>query len=94
MLIDQVDQPNLKVHPPRRVPYPIRNKVKEEMVKSNIIAPITEPTPAVSAMVVVWLNSRVRICIDPSDLNRIVERHRFRLHSPDTQQNSNSLTSL
>ncbi|KAJ8871602.1 hypothetical protein PR048_027929 [Dryococelus australis] len=48
--IDLVDQPNLKVHPPCRVPYPIRNKVKEEidsMVKSNIIAPITEPTTAV-----------------------------------------------
>ncbi|KAJ8896433.1 hypothetical protein PR048_001777 [Dryococelus australis] len=53
------DQPNLKVHPPRRVPYPIRNKIKEEidsMVKSNIIAPITEPTPAISPMVVVRQN--------------------------------------
>ncbi|KAJ8890359.1 hypothetical protein PR048_009867 [Dryococelus australis] len=53
--IDQVDQPNLKVHTHRRVPYPIRNKVKEEIdsiVKSNIIAPIMEPTSAVSPIVV------------------------------------------
>ncbi|KAJ8893336.1 hypothetical protein PR048_005927 [Dryococelus australis] len=62
--IDLVDQPNLKVHPSRRVPYPIKNKVKEEidsMVKSNIIATITEPIPAVSPMVVVRQNGSDKI---------------------------------
>ncbi|KAJ8886557.1 hypothetical protein PR048_012768 [Dryococelus australis] len=45
------------MYPPRKVLYHIRDAVKQEldtMVANNIIEPITEPTPAVSPMVVFW----------------------------------------
>ncbi|KAJ8885095.1 hypothetical protein PR048_011291 [Dryococelus australis] len=54
--MDLIDQPNLYIYPPRRVPYSIPDKVKEEldsMVQNDVIELITEPTPAVSPMVVV-----------------------------------------
>ncbi|KAJ8881912.1 hypothetical protein PR048_018398 [Dryococelus australis] len=75
--IDLIDQPNLHIYPPTRVPYSIRDKVKEEldsMVQNYIIEPITEPTPAVSPMVVVHKNGKVKISIDPSDINKNLKR--------------------
>ena len=44
------------VHPPRRVPVALRDQIKEkldEMVASDVIAPVTEPTEWVSSMVVI-----------------------------------------
>ena len=43
------------------------------MVKSNVIAPVSEPTEWVSSMVVVEKkNNKIRICLDPRDLNRAI----------------------
>ena len=44
------------VHPPRRVPVALRNHIKEkldEMVASDVITPVTEPTEWVSSMLVI-----------------------------------------
>ncbi|KAJ8886603.1 hypothetical protein PR048_012815, partial [Dryococelus australis] len=82
--IDLIDQPNLHIYPPRRVPYSIRDKVKEEldsMVQNGIIEPITEPTPAVSPMVVVHKNGKVRICIYSSDINKNLKRRHYPLET-------------
>lgn len=53
--------------------------VKEEldaMVKSKVIKSVTEATPAVSPMVVVKQKGKIRICIDPTDLNKnVIRRH-------------------
>ena len=66
------------VHPPRSVPAAIRQQVKDELEhleKCGIIARVTEPTQWVSSMVVVKKkNGRVRICIDPYDLNKAILR--------------------
>ena len=72
--IDLIENPSLKIHPARRIPHSLREKVKEELdnlVSNNIIEPVSEPTPCVSPMVVVKQNDKIRICIDPSDLNKI-----------------------
>lgn len=65
------------VHPPRRVPVAIRNQIKEkldEMVASGILAPVTEPTEWVSSMLVIVKLNKLRICLDPRDLNKAIRR--------------------
>ena len=76
------------VHPPRSVPAPLRDKVKQELERlenANIIKKVTEPTPWVSSMVVVSKKDkdRVRICIDPSDLNKAIQREHFPMNNID-----------
>lgn len=77
--IDFVDNPTFKIIPPRKVPHSQREQIKKElekMVRLNVIKPISEPTPAVSPMKVVEKNNKIRICMDPTELNKnIIRRH-------------------
>ena len=71
------------VHPPRRVPCALREDVKDEltrMVWDGIIAPVTEPTRWVSSTIAVRKkNNKLRICLDPRDLNKAIQRSHYRL---------------
>ena len=76
------------IHPPRSVPSALRDKVKDELNRlenAEIIAKVTEPTPWVNSMVVVNKKNsdRVRICIDPSDLNKAILREHFPMNNID-----------
>lgn len=77
--IDLIPNPSFEICAPRRIPYKIRDDVKkalDEMVDLDVIEPIKEPTPAVSPMVVVKKNNKIRICIDPTIVNKnILRRH-------------------
>lgn len=80
--IDLKENPRLITQPPRKIPYALKNAVKTEldrMTKMDIIEPITEPTPAVSPMVIVRQKGKIRICIDPSNINQIVKRRHYPL---------------
>ncbi|CAH2108120.1 unnamed protein product [Euphydryas editha] len=80
--IDLIENPKLEIKPSRRIPHAIRDEVKREldrMVKLDVIKPETEPTPAVSPMVVVRQKGKIRICIDPSDVNKNILRRHFPL---------------
>ena len=72
--------PNVKpkIHPPRKVPVALKEKLKKELDRlesQDIIAPIKdEATPWVSSMVVVDRPHRTRICLDPKDLNMAIQR--------------------
>ena len=70
-------------HTPRRVPVPLRDILKvtlEDLVKQDIIAPVTEPTPRISSIVVVpKKNGALRICLDPKDLNKAILREHYPL---------------
>ena len=72
-------------HAPRPVPVPIREQVKAELChleSKNIIAKVEDPTEWVSSMVCVRKKSgRVRICIDPTDLNKAVQREHYPMGS-------------
>ena len=65
-------------HSPRRVPAVLRECLQgalENLVKQQIIAPVTEPTTWIYSMVVVpKKNGMLRICLDPKDLNHYTER--------------------
>ena len=75
--------PNHKpvVHPPRRVPVTLRSKVKDEldrMVRLKVIERVHEPTEWVNSMVTVTKpNGKLRICIDPRDLNKAIKREHY-----------------
>ena len=79
------------VHPPRRVPFALLSAkkplLKDELRKLQeieIIASITGSTPWVSSMVTVKRpNGRLRICLDPKDLNRVVKRSHYPLPMMD-----------
>ena len=72
---------------PRPIPAPIRNQVKQELdhlEKSGIIAKVTEPTEWVNPMVCIRKPSgRVRICIDPHNLNKGILREHYPMSSLD-----------
>ncbi|PIK48832.1 hypothetical protein BSL78_14290 [Apostichopus japonicus] len=71
------------VMPTRRVPLAIRSKLKQELdrlVNADVIAVVDEPTPWVSALVIApKKNGDLRICIDPRELNKALQREHYTL---------------
>ena len=71
------------VHPPCRVQCALREDVKDEltrMVWDGIIAAVTEPTRWVSSLIAVKKKkNKLRICLDPRDLNKSVQRSHYPL---------------
>uniref|UniRef100_A0A3P9LL44 Gypsy retrotransposon integrase-like protein 1 n=1 Tax=Oryzias latipes TaxID=8090 RepID=A0A3P9LL44_ORYLA len=76
------------VHPPRRVPHALRSRLKKElenMEEQHIIVKVTEPTEWVNSMVVAEKprTGKLRICLDPRDLNKAVKRPHYPLPTLD-----------
>ena len=70
------------VHPPRKVPVALRDRLREELgklVREKVITPVTEPTNRGSSLVLVNKPEKLRICIDPQDLNRALLRAHYPL---------------
>lgn len=71
------------VHPCRKVPFALKHQLKEEldrMESLGVIRKIDEPTEWVSSLVIVdKKNGKLRICLDPRDLNRAIRREHFKL---------------
>ena len=68
------------VHPPRKVPVSLKDKIKDEldrMEQIGLIVRQTEPTDWVNSMVAVVKSNKIRICIDPRDLNKAIQREYF-----------------
>ena len=67
--------------PLRRLPIGVRDKVAAELQRmeaSGIIAPVAEPTPWVSALLVVAKpDGRIRLSTDPTPLNRALQRAKY-----------------
>ena len=53
------------------------------MEKMEVIAKVDTPTDWVSSMVVVNKPDKLRICLDPTDLNRYVMREHTPLPTPE-----------
>ena len=71
------------VHAERKVTVAIREKVKAEldrMEKLKVISKVDEPTTWVNSMVVVPKpNGAVRICLDPRDLNKAINKEHYKM---------------
>ena len=73
-------------HSPRRVPVPLRDKVKaklDDMERKGIVEKVTVPTDWIRSMVVVATPSKIRICLDPKDLNKAVIRPKYQMPTLD-----------
>ena len=58
----------------------LKEKIKDEldrMEKAGVIVRQTEPTDWVNNMVAVVKPNKIRICIDPRDLNEVIRREHF-----------------
>lgn len=71
------------VHPPRKVPFSLQNKLKEtieKLEKDNVIAVVEEPTEWVNSIVIVEKkDGSLRLCLDPRDLNTAIKREHFQI---------------
>lgn len=69
------------VHPPRRVPHMVRDPLKKELdrlVKEEILSPVTQPSDWVNSFVCVSKPSgKIRLCLDPRDLNKVIKRPHY-----------------
>ena len=66
----------LVVHPSRRIPLALKDKLKEELNSlgnQEILTPVTYPTDWVNSCVCeTKSNGKIRLCLDPRDLNKAV----------------------
>ena len=74
--------PNVKPvqHQPRKVPQALKEEIRQEinrLEKKGIIAKVTTPTEWISSMVAVKKPGKLRICIDPKDLNSAIRRSHY-----------------
>lgn len=65
------------IDPPRRIPHAIKDDVRKEldrMLKMGVIVEQQEPTPWVSSITIVRKPGKIRICLDPTKLNKAILR--------------------
>ena len=72
-----------KITASRRIPIAIRPQLKgelERLTTMGVIAPVDEPAPWVSQVVVVKKRSgALRVCLDPHELNKALQREHYTL---------------
>ena len=64
------------------MPIALRPKIKEKLdalVKRKVITPVTEPTEWVSSVLAVIKPNKIRICLDPRDLNEAIKREHYQM---------------
>ncbi|CAC5425393.1 unnamed protein product [Mytilus coruscus] len=72
------------INPPRKIPAALREKLKgtlKEMEDKEVIRKVDEPTDWVNSLVVVEKpkTGKLRICLDPRNLNKAIKREHFAL---------------
>ena len=68
------------VHGPRRQPAALLPKIiakLKEMEKEGHLSKVSQPTDWVNSMVVSSRGEKIRICLDPGDLNKAVKREHY-----------------
>lgn len=76
------------VHAPRRVPEALKDPLKKElerMERLEVIRKVEEPTEWVSSLTVAKKsNGKLRVCLDPKDLNKALLRSHYQM--PTTEE--------
>ena len=81
------------IHAQRKFPIHVEDELKREldtMVAQEVIEPVEEPTEWVNSMVVARKNNgSLRICLDPKDLNKAIQRTHH--HTPTLEETTHKL---
>lgn len=81
--------PNVKpvIHPPRKVPFAIHQQLKNKLNSleaEGIVSKVTTPTPWVNSLVIVHKkDGSLRLCLDPTNLNKAIQREHFQIPTMD-----------
>ena len=71
----------LVVHPPWKVPFALKERLKAELDRMETIRAIkkvTKPTEWVSSIVIIEKkDGKIRVCLDPKDLNKAIKREYY-----------------
>jgi hypothetical protein len=73
-------------HTPRRVPIPLKEKLREkidDLVKQKIIIKEDDPTDWISSIVTIMKPGKLRVCLDPRDLNKAIKRPKVQMPTLD-----------
>ena len=65
------------IDPPRRIPHAIQPAVRKEldrMIKIGVIVEQNEPTDWVNSITIVKKPNKIRVCLDPTRLNKAIKR--------------------
>ena len=63
------------IQPPRKVPLALHDKLFQELTRmesEGILSKVTEPTQWLNSLVIVETNNKLRVCLDPRDLNKAI----------------------
>ncbi len=78
---------NPVIHPPRRVPFGLYDRLKDKlstMEKDEIISKVDQPTDWVSSLVVVEKSDNsLRLCLDTVHMNKAIRREHFHIPTFD-----------
>ena len=81
IVLDETIKP--VIHPPRKVPYSIQGKLKEKLSQlevCGVVKKVDKPTPWVNSLVIVEKrDGSLRLCLDPRDLNKAIQREHHRI---------------
>jgi len=72
--------------PCRKVDIHLEQKFKEQlngMLEAGVIMPQNDPTPWINSFVIVEAKDKIRICLDPTNLNKAVIREPYHYRTPD-----------
>ena len=69
-------------HVPRKIPVAMKEEIMkkiDELIEQKIVEKVNEPTDWISSMAAVKKpqSNKLRICIDPRDLNQAFQRPRY-----------------
>ncbi|GBN77551.1 Retrovirus-related Pol polyprotein from transposon opus [Araneus ventricosus] len=75
------------INAPRRVPQSLHKELEKtlnELVQLGIVSPVNKPTEWVNSLVIVEKpNGKLRICLDPRNLNKAIKREHYVIPSVD-----------
>ena len=77
----------LVIHPPRKIPVALRERLKKEldnMERNGVIKKTEEPADWVNSLLLVEKrDGSLRICLDSRDLNKAIKREHYQLPTFD-----------
>ena len=72
---------------PSKIPYPLLPKVKSQIeatIEQGVISPVTAPTERCAGIApVLKPNGKLRLCVDLTELNKVVQREVHPIPSAD-----------